>query len=254
MRSQLLKNLATNTRTAATQGWLGSRPVLGRFATLPTPTTRFPSLVSPRHRSFQPIQMAKLHSLVQKRAPEWTAQTVVNGEIKPVSLADYKGKYVVMVFYPMDFTFVCPTELIAFSDRVAEFEKLNAQVLGVSVDSEFSHLAWTNLPRNKGGLGDMKIPLVSDLKKSISKDYGVLLENSGVALRGLFIIDPQGNVRIQHVNDLPIGRNVDEALRLIEAIQFYEKHGEVCPANWSKGGKTIKPSPKDSQEYFSGTN
>ncbi|KAJ1986580.1 cTPxI [Dimargaris cristalligena] len=193
-------------------------------------------------------------SLVQSTAPAWTSQAVVDGEIKSLSLADYQGKYVVMVFYPLDFTFVCPTELVAFSDRAADFERLNTQVVGVSVDSEFAHLAWTQLPRARGGLGPMQIPLVSDITKTIARDYGVLLKGAGVALRGLFIIDPTGNVRIAHVNDLPIGRSVDETLRLVEALQFHAEHGEVCPANWTKGADTIKPTPNDSQEYFNKVN
>ncbi|OMH80650.1 Peroxiredoxin-4 [Zancudomyces culisetae] len=191
---------------------------------------------------------------VQKPAPSWTATAVSNGEFKQLSLEDFKGKFVVMVFYPMDFTFVCPTELLAFSDRIDEFKALNTEVVGVSTDSQFSHLAWTNLPRNKGGLGDIQIPLVADLTKKISTDYKVLIDEAGIALRGLFIIDGNGNLRVMQVNDLPVGRSVDETIRLIEAIQFTDEHGEVCPANWKKGSSTIKPSPKASLEYFESSN
>ena len=187
---------------------------------------------------------------VQKPAPDFTAKAVVGGEFKNVTLSQYKGKYVLLFFYPLDFTFVCPTEIIAFSERVHDFEKRGCQVLGASVDSEFSHLAWIKTPRKDGGLGDLKYPLVSDLNKSISREYGVLLEG-GVALRGLFLIDREGIVRHITINDLPIGRSVDEALRVLDALQFYEKHGEVCPANWKPGGDTIKPNPQGSKEYFS---
>jgi peroxiredoxin (alkyl hydroperoxide reductase subunit C) len=152
----------------------------------------------------------------------------------------------------LDFTFVCPTEIIAFSERVKEFKELNAEVVGVSVDSHFSHLAWVNTPRKSGGLGGIDYPLLADLTKQISKDYGVLLEKAGISLRGLFIIDPQGVVRQITINDLPVGRSVDETLRLIKAFQFVEKHGEVCPANWNpeKNSDTIKPDVKGSKEYF----
>lgn len=186
-------------------------------------------------------------------APVFTASAVVNGDIKPLSLSEYKGKYVVLFFYPLDFTFVCPTEIIAFSDRIQEFKDINVEVIGVSVDSAFSHLAWVNQPRKQGGLGGLSYPLVSDITKSISKDYGVLIEegeNAGVALRGLFIINPEGILRQITVNDLPVGRSVDETLRLLKAFQFTDVHGEVCPANWTPGSDTIKPSPKESLEYF----
>ncbi len=187
---------------------------------------------------------------VQKPAPDFTATAVVGGDFKKVSLSQYKGKYVILFFYPLDFTFVCPTEIIAFSDKAAEFEKRGCQLLGASVDSEYSHLAWIKTPRKDGGLGDLKYPLVADLNKSISRDYGVLLEG-GVALRGLFLIDREGIVRHITINDLPLGRSVDEALRVLDALQYFEKHGEVCPANWKPGGDTIKPNPQGSKEYFS---
>eukprot|EP01001_Neometanema_parovale_P011064 NODE_7302_length_776_cov_349.079632_g7061_i0.p2 GENE.NODE_7302_length_776_cov_349.079632_g7061_i0~~NODE_7302_length_776_cov_349.079632_g7061_i0.p2 ORF type:complete len:196 (+),score=60.86 NODE_7302_length_776_cov_349.079632_g7061_i0:82-669(+) len=189
-------------------------------------------------------------AFVQKKAPHFKATAVVNGEFKEVSLDDYKGKYLVLFFYPLDFTFVCPTEIIAFSEAAAQFEELGCAVVGCSVDSHFSHLAWINQPRKQGGLGGMKIPLLSDLTKQISKDYGVLVEDGSVALRGLFIIDGNQTLRQITINDLPVGRSVDETLRLVKAFQFTDKHGEVCPAGWQPGKDTIKPNPKDSQEYF----
>lgn len=194
-------------------------------------------------------------SLVSKPAPNFTATACMpNNEFKSVSLSEYKGKkYVVLFFYPLDFTFVCPTEIIAFSDRIKDFESRDVQVLGVSIDSQFSHLAWRQVPRNKGGIGEITYPLVADTTKNISADYGVLLD-SGIALRGLYLVDKNGVVQHELVNNLPLGRNVDEALRIIDALQFFEKNGEVCPANWKKGDKTIKPNPKDSQEYFKAAN
>jgi len=168
---------------------------------------------------------------------------------KNVALKDYRGKYVVLFFYPLDFTFVCPTEIIAFSDAAAQFEALGVQLLGCSVDSHFTHLAWCNTPRKAGGLGSIRYPLIADLDKKIAEAYDVLLP-AGIALRGLFLIDKEGIVRHQVVNDLPLGRNVDEVLRMVKALQFVEKHGEVCPANWHEGAATIKPDPKASQEFF----
>ncbi|XP_060528831.1 peroxiredoxin-like [Cylas formicarius] len=187
---------------------------------------------------------------VQQPAPDFCGTAVVDNDFKTIKLSDYKGKYVVLVFYPLDFTFVCPTELIALDERIDDFKRLNAEVIGCSIDSQFSHLGWINTERSKGGLGQIRYPLLSDINKQIARDYGVLLENEGIALRGLFIIDKEGILRQITVNDLPIGRSVDEALRLIEALKFVEEHGEVCPANWKKGAKTIKPDPKGSQEYF----
>ncbi len=186
---------------------------------------------------------------VQKEAPNFTATAVVNEEFKQIHLSDYRGKYVILFFYPLDFTFVCPTEIIAFSDRIKDFHDRNCEVLGVSVDSQFSHLAWIKTPRAEGGLGGMKYPLVADLTKSISADYNVLLDG-GIALRGLFLVDKVGVVRHMVVNDLPLGRSVDESLRMLDALQFFEKHGEVCPADWKPGGATIKPGVKESKEYF----
>lgn len=189
-------------------------------------------------------------SLVQKKAPEFKADAVIKGgDFKSISLSDYKGKWVVLYFYPLDFTFVCPTEITAFSDRYADFQKLGAEVLACSVDSKFSHLAWINTPRNKGGLGTIENPILSDISKTIARDYGVLV-NDAIALRGLFIIDPNGTIRYELVHDLGIGRNVDEVLRTLEAIQTVDKTGEVCPAGWTKGKDTMKPDPKGSQAFF----
>lgn len=188
--------------------------------------------------------------LVQHPAPDFKAQAVMpDNEFKELSISDFRGKYVVLFFYPLDFTFVCPTEIIAFSDRVSDFEALNVQVLGCSIDSHFSHLAWRNTPRSAGGIGQIAYPLVSDLNKQIARDYGILLPG-GVALRGLFLIDKEGVVRHQVVNDLPLGRSVDECLRMVKALQFTEENGEVCPANWQEGARTIKPNVSESKEFF----
>ena len=195
-------------------------------------------------------------SLVQKPAPDFAATAVLaDGSFKDgFKLSDHKGKWVVLFFYPLDFTFVCPTEILAFGDRIADFKAVNAEVIGVSVDSHFTHLAWRNTPRKDGGLGELSYPLVADLNKSIARDYGVLIEGAGIALRGLFIIDPKGVVRAATVHDLPVGRSVDETLRVIKAFQFVEKHGEVCPANWQEGKPTMKADTKGSKEYFSKVN
>jgi len=192
--------------------------------------------------------------LVQQSAPGFKSQAVMpDGSFKEVSLEDYRGQYVMLFFYPLDFTFVCPTEIIAFSDAAEEFKSRNVQLLSCSVDSHFTHLAWRNTARNEGGLGDIQFPMLADLSKKIAEDYGVLL-GDGISLRGLFLIDKEGVVRHQLVNDLPLGRSVDEALRVVDALQFFEENGEVCPANWKKGDLTIKPSPADSQEYFKKAN
>ena len=189
--------------------------------------------------------------LVTKAAPDFAAQAVMpDGSFKEVKLADYRGKYVVLFFYPLDFTFVCPTEIIAFSEAISQFKALDVQVLGVSIDSHFTHLAWRNTPRNQGGLGQIDYPLIADVKKEIAQSYDVLLDG-GIALRGLFLIDKEGVVRHQVVNDLPLGRSVDEAVRRVKALQYFEAHGEVCPANWQEGARTIKPAPDASKEFFS---
>lgn len=187
---------------------------------------------------------------ISKPAPDFTGKAVVDGEFKDLSLSDFKGKYLVLFFYPLDFTFVCPTEIIAFSDRVNEFKKINTEVVAVSVDSVFTHLAWINTPRKEGGLGKMNIPILADLTKQMSKDYGVLLEDAGHTLRGLFIIDGDSKLRQITMNDLPVGRSVDETLRLVQAFQYTDKHGEVCPAGWKPGSDTIIPDPKEKLSYF----
>ena len=191
-----------------------------------------------------------MSALVAKPAPEFTAQAVMpDGSFKEIKLSDYKGKYVILFFYPLDFTFVCPTEIIAFSEKMDEFKKRNTEVLGISIDSHFSHLAWRNTDRKQGGLGDIQYPLVADVNKKITYDYGVMHE-AGIAFRGLFLIDTNGIVQHQLINNLPLGRNIDEALRMVDALQFHEKNGEVCPANWSEGSDGMKADPTGSKEYF----
>ncbi|XP_075159015.1 peroxiredoxin 2 [Haematobia irritans] len=185
-----------------------------------------------------------------KPAPQFKGTAVVKGVFKDISLADYKGKYVVLFFYPLDFTFVCPTEIIAFSDRAAEFRNIGCEVIACSTDSQYTHLAWINTPRKQGGLGEMDIPLLADKSMKIARDYGVLDEETGIPFRGLFIIDKNQVLRQKTINDLPVGRNVDETLRLVQAFQFTDEHGEVCPANWKPGQKTMVADPKKSQEYF----
>nr|XP_009938197.1 PREDICTED: peroxiredoxin-4 [Opisthocomus hoazin] len=187
---------------------------------------------------------------VSKPAPYWEGTAVINGEFKELKLTDYEGKYLVFFFYPLDFTFVCPTEIIAFSDRIEEFRAINTEVVACSVDSKFTHLAWINTPRKQGGLGPLRIPLLSDLTHQISKDYGVYLEDQGHTLRGLFIIDDKRILRQITMNDLPVGRSVDETLRLVQAFQYTDKHGEVCPAGWKPGSETIIPDPAGKLKYF----
>ncbi|KAG5482746.1 hypothetical protein CUR178_06785 [Leishmania enriettii] len=186
-------------------------------------------------------------------APEFNEVALMpNGTFKNISLSSYKGKWVVLFFYPLDFTFVCPTEIIQFSDNMSRFKDLNCEVIACSTDSEYAHLQWTSQDRKKGGLGPMEIPMLADKTKFICRSYGVLEESKGVAYRGVFIIDPNGILRQITINDMPVGRNVDEVVRLLEALQFVEKHGEVCPANWTKGSPTMKPDPKAAVEgYFS---
>ncbi|KAK1153730.1 peroxiredoxin-1 isoform X1 [Acipenser oxyrinchus oxyrinchus] len=195
--------------------------------------------------------MSTGNAKIGKPAPHFQATAVVDGQFKDIKLSDYRGKYVVLFFYPLDFTFVCPTEITAFSDRVSDFKKINCEVIAASTDSQFSHLAWINTPRKEGGLGSMKIPLLADLSQSISRDYGVLKEDEGIAYRGLFVIDDKGILRQITVNDLPVGRSVDETLRLVQAFQFSDQHGEVCPAGWKPGSDTIVPDVDKSKEYFS---
>jgi len=207
--------------------------------------------------------------LVTKPAPDFKAQAVMaDNSFKELSLSDYKGKKIVLFFYPLDFTFVWPTELIAFDKRLNEFEKRNVQVLGCSVDSHFSHLRWKEMPIEKGGIGKVGYPLIADLDKSIARNYDVLLgttpatvytdddevESSiegGVTLRGSFLIDEDGNVRHEIKNDLPLGRNIDEMLRLIDALDHHNQHGEVCPAGWTQGKSGMKPSDEGMRNFLS---
>lgn len=186
---------------------------------------------------------------IGKPAPDFALDAVDNGEFKTVKLGDYKGKWLILFFYPLDFTFVCPTEICAFSDRISAFREFDAEVVGISVDSKFTHLAWSSQPRREGGIQGLRYPLLSDLNKTMARDYGVLAED-GVALRGLFLIDPDGIVQHATINNLAVGRSVDEALRILQAFQFVREHGEVCPANWQPGHKTIKPDVEKSKEFF----
>ena len=206
--------------------------------------------------------------LVTKPAPDFTAEAVMgDNTIKEISLSDYRGKKVVLFFYPLDFTFVCPTEIIAFDKKLAEFEKRNVQVLGCSVDSKWAHLAWKNTDINNGGIGNVKYPLLQDLDKSIARDYDVLVgateayvetedsaENTSVggavALRGSFLIDEDGVVRHAVLNDLPLGRNIDEMLRMVDALTHHQKHGEVCPAGWKDGENAMAESPEGVASYL----
>ena len=184
-------------------------------------------------------------------APTFKAPAVVNNELGEIDLASFKGKYVVLLFYPADFTFVCPTEILAYSERADEIRKAGAEVLGISCDTVNTHLAYVKTDQVKGGLGPVNIPLVADKSMAISKAYGVLKEDEGISFRGLFIIDGAGKIRQITVNDLPVGRSVDETIRLLQAFAFTDKHGEVCPANWRPGKKTLKPNRDGIVEHLS---
>ena len=206
--------------------------------------------------------------LVTKKAPEFKTMAVMpDNSIQNVSLSDYAGKKVVLFFYPLDFTFVCPTELLAFDKRLGEFESRNTQVLGCSVDSRWAHLAWKNTDVNNGGIGNVQYPLLQDLDKSIARNYDVLVgatdayietEDSmeattvggGVSLRGSFLIDEDGVVRHAVLNDLPLGRNIDEMIRMIDALSHHQKHGEVCPAGWKDGDTAMAESPEGVSSYL----
>lgn len=186
-------------------------------------------------------------SLIRKPAPHFNAPAWFKDNFVNIDIKSYHGKYVVLFFYPLDFTFVCPTEIIAFNNKAKEFHEIGCEVIAVSVDSKFSHMEYTLKSRKEGGLGPMDIPLVSDLNKEISKAYGCLCEDGGdigVSYRATYIIDRNGIVRHSSINDLPVGRNPDEYLRLVKAFQFVDAHGEVCPANWQPGAKTMIPDPK----------
>jgi peroxiredoxin (alkyl hydroperoxide reductase subunit C) len=190
--------------------------------------------------------------LVTKQAPDFTATAVMaDNSMKPdFKLSDYRGKYVILFFYPLDFTFVCPSEILAFDRSLSKFKEKNCEIIGVSIDSQFSHWAWKNTPINQGGIGNIQFPLVADLDKNISRQFGVLLD-AGIALRGTFLIDRDGIVRHAVVNDLPLGRNINEALRMVDALQFHEKHGDVCPANWQDGKEGMTPTAEGVADYLS---
>jgi len=181
-----------------------------------------------------------------EQAPKWSATAVVDGEFKKISSDDYKGKYLVFFFYPMDYTFVCPTEILAFSDRAMDFRKINCEVVAASTDSQYCHLAWVSTPKDEGGLGPLKIPLVADKNCQIARKYGIYKEDEGISYRGLFIIDGEQKLRQITINDLPVGRSVDETLRLVQALQYTDKHGEVCPVGWKPGEEAIKTVPPSS--------
>ena len=186
-------------------------------------------------------------SLVRKTAPDFKADAWFDYDFRKITMSQYRGKYVLLFFYPLDFTFVCPTEIIAFSNKAKQFKKIDCEVLACSVDSKFSHMEYSLKPRTEGGLGEMEIPLISDINKTISKSYGCLCEDgdeSGVAFRATYIIDRKGIVRHQSINDLPVGRNPDEYVRLVKAFQFVDEHGQVCPAGWNPGDKTMVPDAK----------
>jgi len=203
-------------------------------------------------RSFSFFPVTKVR--VQEQAPTFEGKAIVDGQIKNICLEDFAGKYLVLFFYPLDFTFVCPTELVSFSDNIDKFKEIGVNIVGCSCDSHFSHLAFINTPRKHGGLGKLSYPLLSDYNKEIAKAYDVLIEPDGIPLRGLFIIDPKGTIRQITINDLPVGRSVDEVIRLLQAFKFVDENGEVCPMNWKPNSPTIKPDPNLSKEYFNKVN
>jgi len=192
-----------------------------------------------------------MSTLVTKPAPDFTAVAVMGDNTfnENFSLSNYRGKYVILFFYPLDFTFVCPSEIIAFDKAIDQFKARNCEVIGASIDSQFTHLAWKNTPVNEGGIGNIKYPLIADLSKSISRQYGVLLPE-GIALRGTFLIDKEGIIRHAVINDLPLGRSIEESLRMVEALQFHEQHGDVCPANWKEGEEGMKPTAEGVADYL----
>ena len=189
---------------------------------------------------------------VTKQAPNFTAVAVMGDNTfnENFTLSDYRGKYVVLFFYPLDFTFVCPSEIIAFDKAMERFKEKNCEVIGVSIDSQFTHLAWKNTPVNEGGIGNISYPLVADLDKKISRQYGVLLPE-GIALRGTFLIDKEGIIRHAVLNDLPLGRSIEETIRMVDALQFHEEHGDVCPVNWKEGEEGMKPTADGVADYLS---
>lgn len=192
-----------------------------------------------------------MRTLVGMPAPEFTEKAVKGNQvIESFSLKSFKGKYVILFFYPLDFTFVCPTELHAFQEKLAEFQSRNTELIGCSIDSHFSHLAWLNTPKSQGGIQGVQYPIIADINKNVARHYGVLKDEEGIAYRGLFLIDKEGIVRHLIINDLPLGRSVDEAIRMLDSLQYFEKHGEVCPANWTKGKKAMKATQEGLKNYF----
>lgn len=194
-----------------------------------------------------------METLVGKKAPYFEAEASIGQDFKNIKLDDFKGKYLCLFFYPLDFTFVCPTELHAFSEKISEFKERNCELIACSIDSKFSHAAWLRTPKDKGGIDGVAYPILSDVHKTIARSYGTLFEEGGVAFRGLFLIDPNQVVRHVTINDLPLGRNVDEAIRVLDAIQYHEEHGEVCPANWKKGSKAMKATNEGVSGYLAST-
>jgi peroxiredoxin (alkyl hydroperoxide reductase subunit C) len=198
------------------------------------------------------MEVYHMANLIGKLAPEFKERAVVGKQIvEEFTLTHYRGQYVVLFFYPLDFTFVCPTELHAFNEKLEEFEKRHAQVVACSVDSAYTHMAWLSTPKSKGGIEGIDYPVIADLNKSVAEKYGVLCKEEGIAYRGLFLIDREGIVRHQLVNDLPLGRSVNEVLRTLDALIYFEKNGEVCPANWQNGSRTMKPTQESLEQYFS---
>ncbi|KAK9695521.1 AhpC/TSA family [Popillia japonica] len=227
----------------------------GIFTSLVRKVPQLISITTPKFNTLSALRTLSVSSplcsaRVRQPAPNFEGMACIEDNFKKIKLSDYAGKYVLLVFYPLDFTFVCPTELIALEQMYDEFHKLDCEVIAISVDSHYTHLAWQHTPRDQGGVGKLRFPLLSDINKNIAKDYGVLLEDEGVALRGMFLIDSHGLLRVTQINDLSIGRSTEEALRLVGAIKAVEEFGEVCPANWKTGSKTIKPDPVGSKEYF----
>lgn len=188
---------------------------------------------------------------VTKPAPDFTAVAVMGDNTfnENFTLSDFRDKYVILFFYPLDFTFVCPSEIIAFDKGLDKFKAKNCEVIGVSIDSQFTHWAWKNTPVNEGGIGPIRYPLVADLNKNISRQYGVLL-SEGIALRGTFLIDKEGIIRHAVINDLPLGRSIEESLRMVDALQFHEQHGDVCPANWKQGEDAMQPTAEGVADYL----
>src|SRR5262245_56915391 len=216
--------------------------------------TLLPTKAQPIEPAIQHISEAsdregERKATIGKPAPAFSLEAAQNGDFHTVKLSDYRGKWLIVFFYPLDFTFVCPTEICAFSDRAAVFREFGAEIVGVSIDSKFSHYAWTQQPRDQGGIQGLKFPLLSDINKQMSREYGVL-NDEGVALRGLFLIDPDGVVQHATINNLPVGRSVDETLRVLQAFQYVRELGDVCPANWEPGRRTMIPDVHDAKAYF----